>query len=361
MVDLIKLIHGNTNGVKTLIKEFREFWRIKNLGDQSATVGTAVTTETKDIPMDTTEVASSQTTPAKSATSSSSPVTTDTNPSIDISKRQLEMKIRAIAEYEKRTTFKRCCWYVNDSVLKQYNLEELPVPTQWHYLTKPNIEQKENENRKSVESSGRKTPTIAQFTVPRSQLPPERSSSPVTKVLPAEVKDKDTTKKTPTIKQFAVPRAQLAATSGASPSNRDNSHVVDPLTPVATKPSPLTKTNENKSKNSPVTLFNTPTSLKKAATDSKASTPHRVTGDTVRSTLKFSSPSSSVTNSKVTLPECIVLDDDDSQSTGDGIKPIIIESSPQAKKGQKTLFDILKKPTPNKPNKVTPSTKQTLP
>lgn len=39
------------------------------------------------------------------------------------------------AVYEKRSTYKRCCWYVHPDVLARFGQEALPVPCQWTYLT----------------------------------------------------------------------------------------------------------------------------------------------------------------------------------------------------------------------------------
>ncbi len=37
--------------------------------------------------------------------------------------------------YKKRSTYRRCCWYVHPEVLVRHSQESLPVPCQWTYLT----------------------------------------------------------------------------------------------------------------------------------------------------------------------------------------------------------------------------------
>lgn len=43
--------------------------------------------------------------------------------------------IKENAVYEKRSTYRRCCWYVHAEVLTRHSQEALPVPCQWTYLT----------------------------------------------------------------------------------------------------------------------------------------------------------------------------------------------------------------------------------
>ncbi len=43
--------------------------------------------------------------------------------------------IKEHAVYEKRSTYRRCCWYVHPEVLVHHSQEALPVPCQWTYLT----------------------------------------------------------------------------------------------------------------------------------------------------------------------------------------------------------------------------------
>ncbi|XP_051551459.1 chromatin assembly factor 1 subunit A-like [Myxocyprinus asiaticus] len=93
---LLPLLHGNVNSSKIIISEFLEFCRQQ----------TSSPTET---PLSSTE---------------------NVPPRIHI--RRL---IKENAVYEKRSTYRRCCWYVHAEVLARYSQEALPVPCQWTYLT----------------------------------------------------------------------------------------------------------------------------------------------------------------------------------------------------------------------------------
>ena len=101
-----------------------------------------------------------------------------------ISKRQLWIKIPAIAVREKRPEHKKMCWYVHSEVLQQYNMEDISLPNTWKYVCvkEPTwAEEKEKEKEKTEEGSnitnnkiapttstpsGRATPTIMQFAQP---------------------------------------------------------------------------------------------------------------------------------------------------------------------------------------------------
>ena len=91
------------------------------------------------------------------------------------SKRQLDKTIRKLAVYERRPQYRRCCWYVHQSVLEKYGLTELPIPTQWHWLTRPNVSPKKKKVvapriRGSSTPVRSNTPTIKQFAVPNMKL-----------------------------------------------------------------------------------------------------------------------------------------------------------------------------------------------
>ena len=114
-------MHGNKFGLPKLIKEFREFWYIKEGG--------------KPTPE---EPAETQSPAADGEKDPASPDKPDVAKKYSISKSQLDKTIKEIAVYEKRATFKKLCWYVNDDVLEKYNLKDLPVPTTWHWVTREN-------------------------------------------------------------------------------------------------------------------------------------------------------------------------------------------------------------------------------
>ncbi|XP_061634253.1 chromatin assembly factor 1 subunit A isoform X2 [Phyllopteryx taeniolatus] len=97
---LLPLLHGNLNSSKVIITEFQEYCRQKTL---------------------------SSTPPSQLSSPETSP---------DIPTRiQLKRLIRNNAVYEKRSTYRRSCWYAHAEVLSRFGLEALPVPGQWSYLT----------------------------------------------------------------------------------------------------------------------------------------------------------------------------------------------------------------------------------
>ncbi|XP_051980204.1 chromatin assembly factor 1 subunit A-like [Xyrauchen texanus] len=93
---LLPLLHGNVNSCKVIINEFLEFCR-----QQTSSPTESPLSSTVSVP-----------------------------PRIHI--RRL-MKENAV--YEKRSTCRRCCWYVHAEVLARHSQEALPVPCQWTYLT----------------------------------------------------------------------------------------------------------------------------------------------------------------------------------------------------------------------------------
>nr|XP_061834331.1 chromatin assembly factor 1 subunit A-like [Nerophis lumbriciformis] len=96
---LLPLLHGNLNSSKVIIDEFQEFCR-------------------------------RQTSPPMLSTELSSPEN-----SADVPTRiQVKRLIKSNAVYEKRSTYRRCCWYVHADVLTRFSLDTLPVPGHWSYL-----------------------------------------------------------------------------------------------------------------------------------------------------------------------------------------------------------------------------------
>uniref|UniRef100_A0A671NBR5 Chromatin assembly factor 1 subunit A-like n=1 Tax=Sinocyclocheilus anshuiensis TaxID=1608454 RepID=A0A671NBR5_9TELE len=92
---LLPLLHGNVNSSKVIINEFLEFCR------QQASSPTESLSFTDSVP-----------------------------PRIHV--RRI---IKEHAVYKKRSTYRRCCWYVHPEVLARHSQEALPVPCQWTYLT----------------------------------------------------------------------------------------------------------------------------------------------------------------------------------------------------------------------------------
>uniref|UniRef100_A0A9J8A6V1 Chromatin assembly factor 1, subunit A (p150) n=1 Tax=Cyprinus carpio carpio TaxID=630221 RepID=A0A9J8A6V1_CYPCA len=93
---LLPLLHGNVNSSKVIINEFLEFFR------------------------------------QQTSSSTESPQNLNDNVPPRI---QIRRIIKEHAVYEKRSTYRRCCWYVHPEVLACHSQEALPVPCQWTYLT----------------------------------------------------------------------------------------------------------------------------------------------------------------------------------------------------------------------------------
>ena len=170
MPDLIHLVHGNSFGIKKLVREFRLYWKQRSSNSATSPSKSQVDDEADILDkacMDTStisenggnhavqdpnqkgEVSGAQPEPEPMQTEAD--VKTDQGETPDkklddsvvgegtedicVSKRQLEMKIMAIATREKREGNKRHCWYVSGAVLEQYNMADLPVQNTWVYLS----------------------------------------------------------------------------------------------------------------------------------------------------------------------------------------------------------------------------------
>lgn len=182
MPDLIRLVHGNIAGIKSLCREFKEFWKRKN--DGSPGVAEA---ETKGSPSRNEKVqggSSDRHTPEKMEVGSGTPEkSVDTTPQLysplfrsaedfEISKRQLEKKIAKIAVRDKRQGYSKICWYVHEHILKEYKMESAPVPSTWKFITK-----------KAVDPTKPRTPVQVATPSPSQSITPEMQtyarSSPV--------------------------------------------------------------------------------------------------------------------------------------------------------------------------------------
>ncbi|CAG2191652.1 CHAF1A [Mytilus edulis] len=155
------------DGYQKLIQEFRLFWKSKTTGEQQEPTGTA----DMSMEVDNTENKAMDTSLSQENVTNIS-ITAETEADVAncaISKRQLEIKITAIAVREKRADFKKICWYVHDDILKQYNCEGLPIPSAWESLTKP-AKTPGKVKPEETTPSGRKTPvpSITQFARPMS-------------------------------------------------------------------------------------------------------------------------------------------------------------------------------------------------
>ncbi|XP_073688829.1 chromatin assembly factor 1 subunit A-like [Garra rufa] len=96
LLQLLPLLHGNVNSSKIIINEFLEFCRQQT----------------------------------------SSPPEGPLNCNDNIPPRiHIRRIIKEHAVYEKRSTYRRSCWYVHPEVLARHSQEALPIPCQWTYLT----------------------------------------------------------------------------------------------------------------------------------------------------------------------------------------------------------------------------------
>lgn len=137
---LLPLLHGNVNSSKVIITEFQEFCR--------------------------------QRVPPTSGSPQSS---TDHTPA----RIHVKRLIKENAVYEKRSIFRRCCWYVHPEVLARFGQESLPVPSQWTYLTSGAQVVKE-ENTPGNQSS---SPTAQSTLTPSSNKRKSGSNQSITKYM----------------------------------------------------------------------------------------------------------------------------------------------------------------------------------
>ncbi|XP_041791359.1 chromatin assembly factor 1 subunit A [Chelmon rostratus] len=141
---LLPLLHGNVNSSKVIITEFQEFCRQQ------------------------TSTSSSSTSPELS-----SPQSLAENIPTRIQVKRL-MKNNAV--YEKRSTYRRCCWYVHTEVLSRFGQEALPVPCQWTYLTTGAREESREEPQAATGSQGN-SPTTPQTSSATSTSSNKRKST----------------------------------------------------------------------------------------------------------------------------------------------------------------------------------------
>ncbi|XP_014673912.1 PREDICTED: chromatin assembly factor 1 subunit A-A-like [Priapulus caudatus] len=162
--DLVRLLHGNRHGIKKLVMEFREYWRLRTDKKQSdGSIGAPGNTQADQ-------------TCAESTVASETP----DELAYAISKRQLEKTITAIATREKRTEY--TSWYVSADALKKYSLPEPSLPNDWEHLTISKATRRPKKEPKLTKPS----PSIAKFTrhmSPESVLKSVIAEGPRTPVL----------------------------------------------------------------------------------------------------------------------------------------------------------------------------------
>lgn len=131
VVDLIRLIHGNTNNSGFLVKEFHAFMADKNK---------------------------------------------DNSKFQEFSFASIRLKIKELAEWktcpEEGPSLNKYCWYVNPEQRKHYNMEHLPLANDWKYILTPksktSTKMKESDKAKiQPEASDEPLPSIK---TPKSKL-----------------------------------------------------------------------------------------------------------------------------------------------------------------------------------------------
>ncbi|ELU01556.1 hypothetical protein CAPTEDRAFT_224097 [Capitella teleta] len=171
LADLIRLVHGNRYGVPKLIREFREFWQTK---------------------MNSTE----------------------SNEHF-ISKRQLDVKIRSIANYERATPTSKKYWLVKESVLEEHGLKDLPVPTAWQWTTRSSPK-KADRNDDSITEEPQSVKKRTNFSMKKFAIvrdspafvspPPIKPQEPVTPKTPVDTEAANCSKMKP-VNLFTVAAA----------------------------------------------------------------------------------------------------------------------------------------------------------
>lgn len=135
---LLPLLHGNPNSRKVIITEFQEFCRRQR--------------------------------------SSPSKLSNPQSPRENIPSRiHLRRLIGSNAVYEKRSTYKRSCWYVHAEVLSRFGQEALPVPCKWTYLTTGAREEPREEPQAATGSQGN-SPTTPQTAAAQSSSSKRKSA-----------------------------------------------------------------------------------------------------------------------------------------------------------------------------------------
>lgn len=150
--DLIRLVHGNTNGNEFLSKEFRAFTAQQNK---------------------------------------------DNDKFQEISLASIRHKIKELAEWKPCPTegpmLNKYCWYVSDEQRKRYNLENLSIVNDWTYILPPKTKTK-IDSKKGKDCDKGKSPPDASDELPTSAKTPKSKLGNIakfTKVLSDDDKKKN--------------------------------------------------------------------------------------------------------------------------------------------------------------------------
>ncbi|XP_034943996.1 chromatin assembly factor 1 subunit A-B-like [Chelonus insularis] len=137
--DLIRLLHGNTNGRSFLIKEFMTYWERKHPAEEQKLT------------------------------------------QISVGKKIRELATRMLCP-EKGPMYLKRCWMVSEEIRKKYGVEELTLPNKWLYELTPmrkskvtetaepaekiekEVDREKEKDQKNKEKEKKTTPLITQFT-----------------------------------------------------------------------------------------------------------------------------------------------------------------------------------------------------
>ncbi|CAL1546138.1 unnamed protein product [Lymnaea stagnalis] len=145
MQDLIRLVHGNTSGIKRLVREFRVFWlkqSQKTLSDTSSSSqedkgndSLVVTEKESAVDQSFNDVTETEDKLSRNDENKDTENVKEEGYGCCISKRQLELKILSIAVRERREGFKKICWYVHENILSQFSMSDIKLPNSWVYFS----------------------------------------------------------------------------------------------------------------------------------------------------------------------------------------------------------------------------------
>lgn len=329
MPDLIRLLHGNPSGLKNLVKEFRMYWKKKT---NPETEESALENSKLDVSMDVDDRCDKDGSPLDISVSKSlNDSKIESQDQFSISKRQLEIKIPAVAVREKRPEHRKICWYVHANVLKQYNMEDIKLPNSWEYVCakKPEWAEEKTLTSKVDDCVAQETsspvpvkaaPSIMQFAQPmtlseiQAQVaakgsretpvkPSEKTSEPKPKVQQVESSGKGNADQK-SIKVMFSPAARKSLNNvktviSACETSQEKSAVTDNLGKAASGQGPSTVT--EKLDKSAAKVSTTPCVVIDDGTELvKPTTPVRTTGSKVMGT---STPPAHVLKSMLSSPE----------------------------------------------------------
>lgn len=348
--DFIRLVHGNIWSFQKIVKEFREYWSLQQT-KKDATKSPAGEQNSPMADGDQPRVS-----------------TPESHNHSGISKRQLELKMRAIAVYEKRPDFFKACWYVSDKVREEHNLKDLPVPTTWEWITRTNVKtpktpatpqtaKEKTENRCSTP-----TASIKQFVVPQdspvllTSTPPAKATMPkfASPSLPSKSASPLTRIPAQSCEPVGAQYNNVSHTAVQSPlGNKQTAATVQKSTPGTEPPgisSPLAVTEGRYDRNTTSVCVGTPAAGKGVKETQSNQTPCKSTSKTISPASLFSPKNNSDNNNKTTWTdpkakavideECMIIDDE----------PVIILDDvdehklapiPKPSKNQPTLRDLL--------------------